>query len=402
MSSQPVKRTANGFFYSLKGVAVKKKWKYSEDDYRILAESKNVQWLDSIPKNTKSDRRCSCLLCDHVWTSSYKIISMSVVGCPMCARQQRIRKVRVTPGDYHAVASQHGFSWLGPYVKTTGKATWWECGTCGHRWEAYYHNIRKGSTCPECRKILMEKSAKKRIYGTEDGLPIDSYTKLAESRGYKWIGKNVSSPRKKTTWLCSDGHEWKASYKSLKAGSGCSKCGYRSAANNRRLKPHDYHCLARSMSFTWVGNPVKTAHHFTEWKCEEGHVFRRTYSGMNISKSCPLCAGIVNGYKVSAPQLKIHKMMGGVLNKRFETLSIDVAVCVSGKNIAIEYDGWHWHKKKIDSDIRKSERLIRAGWKVLRIKSGTNIPSLEDIVFRIDELVSGSDYQEIIMEDWGH
>ena len=45
---------------------------------------------------------------------------------------------------------------------------------------------------------------------------------------------------------------------------------------------------------------------------------------------------------------------------------IDIAV--PSLKLAIEYDGYHWHKDKADNDLEKSDSLKVAGWTVLRIR----------------------------------
>ena len=72
-----------------------------------------------------------------------------------------------------------------------------------------------------------------------------------------------------------------------------------------------------------------------------------------------------------------------------------------GKKIAIEYDCWQWHKKKIDRDKKREKFLIEKGWKILSIKTNNIFPNITDIWNKIEKLSTNSNYEELISEDWG-
>jgi very-short-patch-repair endonuclease len=59
-----------------------------------------------------------------------------------------------TPDDYHALAEERGYRWLGPEVPNVRTKTNWECEK-GHRWEAVYANVKHaGSGCPICVDVV--------------------------------------------------------------------------------------------------------------------------------------------------------------------------------------------------------------------------------------------------------
>ena len=72
--------------------------------------------------------------------------------------------------------------------------------------------------------------------------------------------------------------------------------------------------------------------------------------------------------------------------------------------IDIEYDGsaWHLTDKQTAKDIERNNKIINEyGLKVLRIKSGENVPSKEQIQNAIDILINTEEtYTEIILNDW--
>lgn len=177
---------------------------------------------------------------------------------------------RKTPEDYHALAKRRGFKWLGPEVPNVATKTGWECGE-GHQWEALYKNIQKGSGCPIC-------------VGEGRKLPED-YHALAELRGFKWLGPEVPNVSTKTGWECGQGHQWKATYSSVRLNAGCPVCG-----GTARKKSEDYHALAESRGFKWLGPEVSNTATKTGWECGQGHQWETPYSHIRHGSGCPLCA----------------------------------------------------------------------------------------------------------------
>ena len=77
--------------------------------------------------------------------SKYNSIN-SGYGCPSCSS-----KAKKTKDDYHKLAKQRGFKWVG-FMRPTDvlTKTLWECKE-GHRWLAHYNSIQQGCGCPRCK-----------------------------------------------------------------------------------------------------------------------------------------------------------------------------------------------------------------------------------------------------------
>lgn len=90
-----------------------------------------------------------------------------------------------------------------------------------------------------------------------------------------------------------------------------------------------------------------------------------------------------------------------MLNEQVSDLCLDVGLFLDDVKIDVEYDGSYWHKNKQNKDRRRDEFLKTQGFKILRIKSGHEIPSKEKIVEAIDVLKNTTHtYTEIILGDW--
>lgn len=287
---------------------------------------------------------------------------------------------RKTLRDYYALAKSKGFEWIGEEAPYTRGKTWWRCSE-GHEWEARYNSIQQGSGCPHCCGNALRTS--------------ESYHSLAESKGFKWIGKEL--PKNvdiKTTWRCPENHEWEACCASIRKGTGCPHC-----YGNVRKTSEDYHELAESKGFKWIGEePPGNVMGKTWWQCSKGDKWEARYNDIRRGKGCPHCSDLVNGYRVSKPQRQICEMLGGELNYRVGLRAIDVAL--PDKKIAIEYDCWFWHGHKQEEDAHRVAELIAAGWKVLCIKTNKAILTHCQLDTAITKLDNGETYQEIVLDDW--
>ena len=109
--------------------------------------------------------------------------------------------------------------------------------------------------------------------------------------------------------------------------------------------------------------------------------------------------------KASKQQIQLHKMIkqrypNAELNYPFSTCSLDVFVCIDDIKIDVEYDGWYWHQDKL-ADLKRDKFLQSSGFKTLRIRSGTLLPTEQELFDAIDYLVNTKHhFKEIILSDW--
>lgn len=218
------------------------------DSYHDLAKSRGFTWLgeysDVRDVRTKTTWKCPE---GHEWQAAYYKIKAGR-GCPVCATKQRSEKRRLTPGDYHELATRRGFAWIGEYTYARNKTTW-RCGK-GHQWDAPYYSIKSGYGCPQCSQIS---TAQKQRFTAEH------YHAVAAKWGISWIGEVSQSVNKPTRWRCSCGHEWYASYSNVKKGRLCPPCGDERVGSLKRKSPWDYADLGNAHNLIWLGPVVKSA-----------------------------------------------------------------------------------------------------------------------------------------------
>lgn len=405
------------------------------EDYYAIAKNREFEWMGRVlPRNVSVKTLWKCQE-GHEWEAPYSSLQ-SGRGCPHCYGH-----LPLTAEDYCGLAKERGLEWLGKELPKNAHAKApWRCQE-GHEWEACYASIRHAeSGCPYCwnhlplvskdyHKLAQERGFEwvgethppnsktktcwkcsqghvwKATYGKiymGRGCPhcfrksIKDYHNLASERGFKWIGKELpQNTNAKTRWRCSEGHEWETDYGHVQRGTGCPYC-----CNNVPKTTRDYYDLASNKGFEWMGGefPLNTSAK-TLWQCSKGHEWKTTYGAIRQGSGCPHCLDLINGAQVSKSQRELHKIMGGILNYPCDPYNIDIALL--DKMIAIEYDSWFWHGHKQEYDAERDRDLLAAGWKVLHIKTNVGLPSKWELDEAIAKLEDGKRQVEIVLGDWG-
>jgi very-short-patch-repair endonuclease len=343
------------------------------EDYHVLAQEHGFQWLGPEVSNirTKTMWRCEH---GHCWKACYNDIHQGC-GCPICAVERRAEKLKLKPADYAALAEERRFHWLGLEVSNVNSKTTWECAK-GHHWEATYGSIKQGNGCPICGCRVPKTPA--------------DYHALAKSRGFRWLGPEVPTTQTNTRWECEQGHHWEAPYGNIQQGHGCLVC-----AGKAQKTPTDYRSLAKMRGFRWLGPEVSSIHTKTNWECAVGHQWEAPYHNIQQGGGCPVCVDMVHGARVSQIQRELCEMLGGELNHPCGSYKIDVALHVDGTTIAVEYDAWYWHGDRQKPDAKRDSVLIKAGWRVLRVRSNMSLPTREQLDAAVARLLAGENQVEM-------
>lgn len=183
----------------------KKLW--HEADYFTIAIHRGIEWIGGAdPGSIMHSTRWHCLKCDHEWSTSFHNIKNGA-ECKSCILERQ----RIPESQYIQYADQHGFKYIGGYAGTVSVAVEWECKK-GHRWKAPFAAVKNGKTrCPQCS------SARKR---TED-----EYKILGQQRGFEYIDGYTGNVKDKVSWRCPEGHVFKSSYdKIANHKRGCPYC----------------------------------------------------------------------------------------------------------------------------------------------------------------------------------
>lgn len=262
-----------------------------------------------------------------------------------------------------------------PKTLTLGsdKKVWWKCNK-GHEWQASIGHRSHGRGCPFC-------SNKKVLSGYNDLQTINPT--LSEEWNYEnnnglTPGDVTPSSDKKVWWKCSKGHEWEATIGSRNRGSGCPYC-----SNRKTLKGYnDLQTVNPTLSREWnyEKNGILKPEHFTAssnkkvwWKCTKGHEWQTTIKSRNDGCGCPVCS---SERKTSFPEYAIVyylKNYGLEAIHTYKEKGYELDIFIPSKKVAIEYDGYLWHRNRTKHDLAKNQKCLDDGIKLYRIREGLHV-----------------------------
>jgi len=280
-----------------------------------------------------------------------------------------------------------------PEILTLGsdKKAWWKCSK-GHEWQTSISHRNGGRKCPYC-------SGRYALKGENDLQTVNP--SLASEWNYE---KNsgltpmdvMPNSDKKVWWTCSKGHEWQATIGSRHKGSGCPYCSGR-----KTLKGYnDLQTINPAVAKEWnyERNGDLNPEHFTAssnkkvwWKCSKGHEWQTTINSRNDGCGCPVCS---SERKTSFPEYAIVyylKKYGLEAIHTYKEKGYELDVFIPSKKVAIEYDGYLWHKNRTKHDLDKNQKCLNDGIKLYRIREGLhrlNDSSLDYVVHKTQKDLS--------------
>ncbi len=315
-------------------------------------------------------------------------------GCPHCSG----KKVLLGYNDLATLNSSLANEWnyekngdLGPenFTANSGKKVWWKCSK-GHEWQAVIYSRKSGHSCPYCfnQKILKGYND----LGTLNPALAKEWNH--EKNGdlkpeYVSVGSN-----KKVWWKCNKGHEWLAIIGDRNNGHSCPYC-----SNQKTLKGYnDLGTLNPALAKEWnyerngdlkpedvtVGSNKKVW-----WKCSKGHEWQSIINNRHKGIGCPVCNAERNTSFPEYVFLYYLKQCGLEVEHGYKGKGYELDIYIPSKKIAIEYDGYFYHKSKTKKDLVKNHKCKNDGIKLYRIREGLPLLNDSSIDFTIDKNQKG-------------
>jgi len=132
---------------------MKKRQQITVEFAKALAISKNGECLSDTYVNAKSHLEWRCAE-GHTWSASYDNISRGK-WCPYCSGQ------RTNLDNLRELASEFNGKIVSAEYRGSKFKYLWEC-ELGHRFEAIYPVVARGTWCQQC-KVLRKPNPKKKI-----------------------------------------------------------------------------------------------------------------------------------------------------------------------------------------------------------------------------------------------
>ena len=373
------------------------------NDLSTLAPEIALQWhpsknSDCTPKDVtiNSHRKVWWLgPCGHEWRASIADRN-SGRGCPYCAG----KKVLKGYNDLQTVNPTLAKEWnyeknngLTPeeVIPGSGQNVWWKCQR-GHEWQATIGSRNAGRGCPNCSGRYTNKG--------ENDLQTDNPTLAKEWNIEKNTGLTpmdvMPNSDKKVWWKCQKGHEWQATINSRNSGIGCPYCSGRYPIKGE----NDLQTLNPAIATEWhyekndgliPADVMPNSDKKVWWKCRKGHEWQAVISSRTRGNGCPICSSEKNTSFPEYALVYYLKKYGLEVIHSYREQGYELDVYIPVLRIAIEYDGYLWHKDKTQQDLAKNYKCAMDGIKLYRIREGLaplNDSSTDFVVQRNQEDLS--------------
>lgn len=311
------------------------------------------------------------------------------LGCPFCSGRYATKENNLALA-YPEIAKQFDAKKSGTtpdqVTPKSNRQMWWNCEK-GHSYQCTPAKKTREDLpygCPFCSSYQIDSTNSLKALFPDVAKEFDEVA--------NGISADEVAPKttKQYQWKClAQGH----SYASRPADKttknlGCPYCSgrYATSTNNFALaRPED------AKEFHPTKNDGLTAFDFTpgsnkkvHWICVKGHEWVTT---PNAKKGCPGCVLSATS-KIESflrDSLKANSVLTTIedrsqrLSIRWRnnsTMTVDVLGAFNGQKVAIEYDGYYFHsgihdgdpKAAYEKDAQKTEALLNAGYKVIRIR----------------------------------
>lgn len=254
---------------------------------------------------------------------------------------------------------------------------WWKCSAGGHAYQSVIAARARGAGCPYCSGRLV--SSKDSLAALFPELVVEWDHSQNGGLDPKFV---APSSDKIVWWKCRTcGHSWRcrAANRTGQNKSGCPSC-----AERRRSQAKTQRGLARSGSLADKFPETAREWHYGRnapiapdgispksgrsvwWKCIRGHewkvrVISRTQRG---GTGCPFCSN-----QTSRLELRLLCEFRTVFDEvlwRSKINKREVDLCIPCCRLAIEVDGYPWHRDKEARDLAKQHKV--PDWRWMRIR----------------------------------
>ena len=362
--------------------------------FKELHPDNNFERLKRLTTKSKIPVKWQCEN-GHIWETSISNRCPYNRPCPYCSRKLPSSEYNLTTEHPELMKewSKNNPKQPHEYLPNSGKKVNWICSGCGKEYPATInHRTNKNDPtgCSFCnsKKISYEKSLA--FLFPEVAKDWDEIlNKVAADKVFSMSSKKVN-------WKCNKcNYSWPATIGSRTKGNGCPACGGKVPTETNNLAVKFPHLLS---DWDYVKNKkppteyLPSSNKYAHWNCSRGHSYRAQISNRTIGgNGCLRCKS-----KISKRQLKIYSELkyifpNTLLNVKKNGYECDIFI--EKYNIAIEYDGYYYHKYREEHDKEKTINLSQKGIKVIRLREkGLNLIGKNDITTR----VNGNDFSLII------
>jgi hypothetical protein len=281
----------------------------------------------------------------------------------------------------------------------SGKKVWWLCPN-GHSYDSFIYSrtSKEGIGCPYCSGHKATKG--KNLSITHPKIAKEWHPNL---NGDLKPNKVSYGSNKKVWWLCTKKrHSFKQRIeKRTLRGDNCPYCSGQKTGDDNNLEVM-FPEIAKEWHPTKNGKLTPrdvtpgSSHHKVWWLCPKGHNYDSIPKSRTGKKKhgCPYCTR-----STSVPEIRIFselKWLFDDVNSRFKIDTTEIDIFLSKFNLAIEYDGWYYHKDRKEKDLEKNIFLSTQKIHFFRVREQPlELLSKKDLNVSQDS-ISKSDLNEVL------
>ena len=252
----------------------------------------------------------------------------------------------------------------------SGIPVWWKCAL-GHEWQASPNQrTNRGSGCPDCYNLIRSDNTRKAtpelsLLTEQPTLCLEWHPTLNEHPPEFYMPRSMD----KVWWQCEQGHEWRAAIDSRTRGNGCKYCAGQAATADRNFAVL-FPKIAKEWDYTKNELPPEEYTPYSNykvwWRCSKGHSYESAVYSRAAGRGCPKCTN-----QQSRNELRILselQFLFSDVQHRKKISCYEVDVLLPSLNLAIEYDGWYWHRSKDKNDRAKQKALEKVGVNLIRVR----------------------------------
>lgn len=230
------------------------------------------------------------------------------------------------------------------YTSNSAKKVWWQCSDCNREWRTQVRiRTQQESGCPYC--------SGNRVSGTNNIKKQDLYDEYHEENE-KSLKEYSKGSNKSVKWRCQKCNwEWYTSiYNRTHNVSGCPRCAGNTVHDENRLSTN-YPKITKELISDNL-NPEETSYGSKKrgrWECSEcSHIWETQIFNRTIHNSgCPECCTTWGPSKAESEIEEYLKDELGVENITRNNRNViapkELDIYLPDHNLAIEYNGLHWH-----------------------------------------------------------
>lgn len=142
----------------------------------------------------------------------------------------------------------------------------------GHTWKTPAESVMRGRWCPYC-------SANKKSMRAKNS--IEKIQSFAQAKEGKLLSKQYKSASDLLLWECKNGHQWSATFNSIRGGTWCPRCA--------RWSIEELNDVARNRGGKIISSEFHRLSEPVEWECSFGHRWLARPGNVLNGTWCPHC-----------------------------------------------------------------------------------------------------------------